>query len=114
VGVKDTTGNNPGNWTVTFDTAALNTNVPYFEIFHITLSGAAGSTFTVYKNLNWWDANNFGQLNGWDPNQALPLVPGDTIYFYYSDPVTDNTPPTVTVWLRYDPDIKANKNVQLS
>lgn len=114
MGVEDTTGNNPGNWTVTFDTAVFNTNVPYFEIFHITLMGAAGSTFTVYKNLNWWDANNFGQLNGWDPNQALLVSPGDTIYFYYSDPVTDNTPPTVTIWLRYDPDIKANKNVQLS
>jgi hypothetical protein len=113
-GAKDTTGNNSGNWTVTFDTAALNVKVPYFEIYHIAVKGAAGSTFTVYKNLGWWDSNNYGQLNGWDPNEPMQCNPSDTVYFYYSDATTDNTPPSVTIWLRYDPDLAPNKGMVIT
>jgi hypothetical protein len=108
-GQPDQTGFNPGNWTVTFDQAALNVNVPFFEVYHIVVIGAAGSTFTVFVDQQHWDASNNGQINSWDPSQPLLLKPGNTLYFYYSDPVTDGTPPNVDVWLRYDQDITANQ-----
>ena len=107
-GKADQTGNNKGNWTVVFDPPSLNVNVPYFEVCHIVIMGAAGSSFSVAIDLNQWDTNQNGFLNSWDPAVPMPLRPGQYLYFYWSDPSTDGTPPTVTIWLRYDQDIKAN------
>ncbi len=111
-GEPDQTGQNPGNWTVTFDSSVINVNVPFFECYQITVTGAPGSTFTVFINLQSWSQSNNGQLNAWDPSQPLYIRPGDTIYFYYSDPATDGIPPVVTLWLRYDQDIGANAKYQ--
>jgi hypothetical protein len=105
----DQTGNNPGNWTVTFGPDDLNCNLPYFEVAHIVLQGAAGSSFTVWIDNFQWDANQNGFSNSWDPSVPLPLRPGQTLYFYWSDLATDGTPPMVTIWLRYDQDIIANQ-----
>jgi hypothetical protein len=113
--VKDVTGNNSGNWTATFDPAAININVPYFECHHIVITGgAAGASFTVYIDLKQWDANNYAVVNAWDPNQPMNLIPGNSVYFYFSDAITDNSPATITMWFRYDPSIPANSKVQLS
>lgn len=101
-GVADNTQRNTGNWTVSFTPDIINVNVPYFEIYKIIVTGAAGSAFTVYVDQNQWDTSIFGQSNSWDPSQPLQLIPGNTVYFFYNDPVTDATPPTITVWLRYD------------
>ena|SRR5690242_11571026 len=112
VGEKDTTGNNKGNWTVTFDPSDLTTNVAYFEIYHIVISGAANSTMTWFVDNKQWEVTVAGDVNSWDPNQPLLMVPGQSLYFYWSDPVTDNTPPTVTLWLRYDPNVQpTNVNI---
>lgn len=108
-GSADLTGNNTGNWTVAFDPNTLNVNVPYFEVCHIVIEGAAGSSFSVFIDINQWDTNQNGFLNSWDPSVPLPLRPGQTLYFYWSDQTTDNTPPEVTIWLRYDQDIRANQ-----
>lgn len=109
VGVSDTTGQNTGNWTVTFDPLTLNSTLPYIEVCHIVINGAAGSSFTVFIDINQWDTNQNGFANSWDPAVPLPLRPGNYLYFYWSDPSTDATPPSVTIWLRYDQDIIANK-----
>jgi hypothetical protein len=111
-GIADTTGRNPGKWTVTFDPAVLNCTLPYFEICRIVVSGALGSTFTVYVDTFIWDNVNNGNINAWDPNVAIPVRPGQYIYFFWSDADTDGTPPSVQVWIRYDQDIIANKNAQ--
>lgn len=108
-GIPDQTGNNQGNWTVEFDPPTLNVNVPYFEVCHIVVNGAAGASFDVFIDINQWDTNQNGFKNSWDPAVPLPLRPGNYLYFYYSDPVSDGTPPQVTVWLRYDQDVTANK-----
>lgn len=108
-GILDQTGNNPGNWTITFDTAAININVPRFECHHMVVTGAAGSTFKVYQNVNLWSVSNNGYLNEWDPMQPLLLQPSDTVYFYYSDPTSDGIPPVARVWFRYDADLAVNK-----
>ena len=108
-GVADQTGNNKGNWTVVFDPATLNCNVPYNEVCHIVISGAAGSSFTIFIDLAQWDFVQNGFINSWDPAVPLPLKPGQFLYFYWSDPITDNNPPQVELWLRYDQDIIANQ-----
>lgn len=108
-GAADLTGNNPGNWTVVLDPDVLNCNMPYFEVCHIVIAGAPASSFKISIDLQQWDANLNGQSNSWDPSVALPLKPGQTLYFYWSDPTTDNNPPIVTVWMRYDQDIIANQ-----
>jgi hypothetical protein len=106
-GVPDNTGNNPGNWTVVLDpnTFNISTQIQYFEIYKMIVHGAAGSAFSVYVDINQWDTNVFGQANSWDPIQPLKVQQGQYVYFYYSDAVTDGTPPVVTVWVRYDRDL---------
>jgi hypothetical protein len=99
-GAADTTGKNPGNWTVQFTPAVININQQPFEVYKIIVSGASGSTFTVYVDTWQWDNVQVGQINSWDPNQTLLLNPGQTLYFFWSDPDTDGTPPTVTCWFR--------------
>lgn len=107
--VADNTGNNSGNWTVIFHPDDMNCNVPNFEVCHIVVNGAQGSKFTLWIDNMQWDTSQNGFANSWDPAVPLPLRPGQWLYFYYSDPVTDGTPPSVTIWLRYDQDIAANK-----
>lgn len=101
-GAADATGNNHGNWTVSFTPDIINVNVPHFEVHKIVVHGAAGSTFNVYVDQYEWDTSIQGYLNSWDPVQPLQLNPGNTLYFYYSDAITDNIKPKVTIWLRYD------------
>src|SRR5271166_6194817 len=109
VGQADNTGTNPGNWTVVFDPVTLNCNMPLFEVCHIVVNGAPGSSFSVFIDVFQWDTNQNGFANSWDPSVPLPLRPGQYLYFYYSDPVSDNLPPKITLWLRYDQDIAVNK-----
>lgn len=109
----DNTGNNPGNWTVTFTAQDFNSSLPYIEVCHIVVNGAPGSSFTVWIENYQWDANQNGASNSWDPAVPLPLRPGQRLFFYYSDAATDGNPPNITIWLRYDADITANRNALL-
>lgn len=101
-GTADTTGLNTGNWTVSFTTDILNCNVPEFEVYKIVVKGAPGTTFNVYVENKQWDTAVYGQQNSWDPQQPLVMRPGQSLFFLYSDPVSDNTPPVITIWMRYD------------
>lgn len=114
VGEADKTGNNKGNWTVVFDQAALNTNMPFFEVYKVVIRGADNSTMNWYVEQNIWETTVAADLNAWDPAQPLSVRAGQTIYMYWSDPVTDNTPPTATIWLRYDQEIEANQRAAYS
>jgi hypothetical protein len=106
VGVADQTGNNSGNWTVTFDAAVFNVGLPYFEIYKILVSGAPNSTFNTYIGANQWESAQRGDNNVW--NGAQQISDSMEVYFYWSDPITDSDPPTVTLWLRYDTSVKVN------
>jgi hypothetical protein len=112
-GVADTTQRNPGKWTITFDPATINCNVPYAEICHIVVEGKPSSTFTVWVDLAQWDTAQNGYNNSWDPVVPISIKPGQYVYFFWSDVDTDNQPPKVTIWLRYDQDILANMQAQL-
>lgn len=101
-GKADTSGHNPGNWTVAFTPDLINVNVSQFEVYKMIVSGAVGTTFNVFVDNFLWDVGIYGTLNSWDPLQVLILRPGQSLYFCYSDPTSDNSPPQATIWLRYD------------
>lgn len=100
-----------GNWTVTFDPNTMNTQVPYTEVCKMVITNAAVGAFVqIYIGDFLWDSVQQGYNNSWDPNVALPYKPGQYVYFYFST-AADGHPPIMSVWLRYDQDIKANANV---
>jgi hypothetical protein len=106
VGAVDTSGLNPGNWTIAFSPAILNFTVPEVIVYKLQVSGALGSSFDIYIDLDQWDVNIFGTQNSWhDENDNLLVRVGQTLYLMYSDPTSDGTPPTATCFLRYDTSI---------
>jgi hypothetical protein len=84
--------------------------MPFYEVYKMVVHGAPGSNFNVYVDNNLWDSSIAGDDNSWDPNEPLQMRPGETLYFFYSDFTSDLTPPTATIWLRYDQDNLANQN----
>jgi|ERR1700683_2117687 hypothetical protein len=104
-GAADTTTKNPGNWTIAFTPDIINVNVPQFEIYKMIVKGAQSTTFSVYVDNFLWDVGVYGTLNSWDPVQPLIMRPGQGLYFAYSDPTSDGTPPVATIWVRYNTDI---------
>jgi hypothetical protein len=101
-GTADTSGHNPGNWTVAFTPDIINVNVAQFEVYKMIVSGANNTTFNVFVDTWLWDVGVYGTLNAWDPNEPLIMRPGQNLYFCYSDAISDGTPPIATIWLRYD------------
>lgn len=86
-----------GNWTVRFGPREFGIPID-FEIYHIAVMGPIGSTFQVFIDSVFYDNVPHGDVNSWDPNQAMYLQPGRTLYFYYS--VATGAPPQVTVFCR--------------
>lgn len=105
-GAKDTTGTNPGNWTVAFTPNILNVTETEFEVYHMVITGGASSaTFNVYVDAQQWDTAIYPTNNSWDPQQPLIVRAGQTIYFYLSSASTDGHQPKVTIWLRHQPEL---------
>lgn len=98
-------GQNPygdGNWVATFDPKVFAASTNDFEIYHMALTGPAGSSIQVWIDRTFYDTTPHGDLNSWDPNEPLHLSGGNTLYLYWDSsntPVTGLTP-LVTVWLR--------------
>ena len=102
-GAADTTGKNPGNWTVTFDPGLINITIPEFECYKLIVSGAGPTaTFDVFVDAQQWDTAVYAVHNSWDPTQPLLVRSGQYLYFYYSTPATDGNKPVITAWFRYD------------
>lgn len=105
--VKDSTGNNTGNYTTTFDPAMLAIDVPWFELYRGVVEKATpGATATIYVDGYPTSANIFGSVAEWDPAQPPLLSPGSSVFFYWSTPATGLAPVT-TLWFRYDDSIGA-------
>ena len=102
-GAADTTGQNRGNWTVSFDPNLLNVQVTEFEVYKIIVTGGASSaTFNVYIDAQLWDTAVYAPNNSWDPVQPMVLRYGQTLYFFYSSASSDGHQPLITVWLRHE------------
>lgn len=98
----DTTGNNAGNLTTSFDISELLNLEGTAEIYRaVAQNVTAGATALVAVNKFPTSANIFGTLAEWDPSQPPLILPGDEIYFYWSIPEA-GTPPIVTLWMRQE------------
>jgi hypothetical protein len=105
VAAADLTGLNSGNWTNVFDHSVLGAKVPYFECYHISVTNVpALSTLTVFVGIDVFSAVLLAGDSEWDPAQPLPLTPDDDVYLCWNQ-AASGTPPTATMWLRYDPAI---------
>lgn len=106
-GAADTTGFNPGNWTVQFgpDILGVSTQIPEWEINKIILKGAAQTaSFDVYVDTGLWDTNIYAAQNSWEPNNGLLVLrTGQTLFLYYNSASSDGHQPSVSIWLRHDP-----------
>lgn len=104
-GVLAATADNPWGstsmWVVTFDPLKLSVSTGEFEVYHLALTGPAGSRVQWYIDRTFYDITNHGDVNSWDPNEACHLMAGNTIYFYWNSAVLPK--PTVTLWLRQPP-----------
>lgn len=99
--VVDNQDRNPygnGFWSVEFDPATFGVAANGFEIYHMTLSGPAGSSFQVFINHTFYSTSPRGDLNEWDPNQPLFMIGGQSLFFYWNSAATPA--PKVTVWMR--------------
>lgn len=104
----DNTLQNAGNWTNPFTSDVININVPYFECHHIYVANVpAGASATIrIGTRNYSFTQPFGGSE-WDPAQPMLLNPGQDVFFFWTATAT-GTPPTVTMWFRYDSSIPVN------
>lgn len=108
LGGPDTSGLNPGNWTIRADQSVWVTQMPYFECYRMTVNGKANSTMKIYLNQKLWEVSIPGGVNSWEGIQPMLLGPSDELFFCWDNPATDGLQPSATLWLRYDDSIQAN------
>lgn len=117
----DQTGLNPGNLTNAFTDQALGVTVPFFECYHIGVIGVpAGAVADIRVNTQHWGytapgvAGSAAAGAGTEVEYAagMLLQPGDEVDFLWSAGAAATPIPQVTLWLRYDLDIPANKKNQ--
>lgn len=102
----DSTGLNTGNYTNAFTPAILNSNVPFFEIYHIVVANVpVGANAQIVINNKPWGFTYPLQGAEWNPPQPMLLNPTDELDFLWSIAASGQAP-QVTVWMRYDPTIQ--------
>lgn len=85
-----------GNWTVTFTQSDL--AQVHAQVHHIAIAGPPASSMQMYLDTTFYDYVLRGDINSFDPSQPMPVIPGQTLYFYWN---TSNTPiPKVTIFLQ--------------
>lgn len=93
--------NNPGNWTAVLAPADIAINHNYFELYHLALrNGPPGSTMTWFVDNTFYEITSHGDLDSWNPNQALELNPGQTLKFFWNKGT--GSAPIVSAFFRYD------------
>jgi hypothetical protein len=110
----DTTGQNRGNYTASFGQADWVVNWPAFECARIVVTNVPVLTqFTLALNGKTWDTANggFNSLTTWDAINPMLLGPGDQLDFLFSLATSTTPAPVVTLWLRVDVALPANKRI---
>jgi hypothetical protein len=86
-----------GGWTITFDPQRL--GIPQdFEIYHMAITGPAGSILAVYVNTVFYSTTSRGDINEWDPNFPLLVQRGQTVYMYWNS--LQAPAPTASIFCR--------------
>lgn len=90
---------NAGKWICEFSSSDIGISEPRFQCFHVNVQGGpVGSTFTWGYGNNPWDTVFPGWDTSWDPNNAMKLGNGDTIFFWWNT----NSGTAATVWLYFE------------
>jgi hypothetical protein len=108
----DQTGKNPGNYSAVYQQSDFRTNVPYFEIPRMVITGGVIlTTFTIYLATQLWDTAviGYGGITVWSARNPMILAPGQEVWILFNLTVSGNTAPSVTLWPRYDLAIPANR-----
>lgn len=101
----DTTGLNNGNYSNSFTPAVLNTNVSYYEVYHMVVTSVpGGAQAIIYINNKFYGFCYPNVGSEWNPAQPILMNPADEIDFCWNIAAA-GTAPLVTAYLRYDPDI---------
>ena len=88
-----------GGWAVSFTPEDLRIQ-NLFEIFHIAVQGPnlASCNLQLWLDTTFYSATVRGDINDYDPNQPIPVRPGQTINFYWD--TTTGPAPTVSIFLQ--------------
>lgn len=106
--VIDSTGNNAGNWTISFDPATMAMHWSMYEVYKIVVNvnqSAGVVPFTVYIGQRQYEAFQTSVVASWSDTVPMIVDGGETLYFYFTEPATDGTPPSVTIWCQVDRDL---------
>lgn len=89
----------PGGWAVAFTPTILAIKEA-FEIFHIAVQGPddPACNLQVWIDTRFYSATVRGDINDYDPNQAIPVQPGETVYLYWD--TNQNPAPKVSIYCR--------------
>lgn len=98
----DTTGLNQGKFTALFAAAELSCNVPFYEVYSMSVTGlAVVATLIVYVSGKVRTTAKLLGNSEWDPQQPILMTPEDQLAFAWD--FGTGTKPSSTIWLRYDP-----------
>lgn len=87
--------NGSGCWTVRWRPDEL--PATDFEVYHAVILGPGGK-FDVYLDDSIYSTGVRGDRNEYDPNNAMPVRKGQTIFFYWT--ISTGTRPTARIDLR--------------
>lgn len=108
VAAVDQTGNNAGNWTAQFTPADMAIHWTMYEVYKmiVNIADSAGVVnFTVFIGQHQYEGFQTSGTASWSDAQPMRVDGGETLYFYFTEPSSDGTPPSVTIWTQVDTDV---------
>lgn len=89
-----------GGWAVQFTPEDLGISTGGFEIYHIAVQGPAqpSCVLQLWLDTRFYSTTVRGDVNDYDPNQPIYVIPGQTVNFYWNTNV--NPAPNVSIFLR--------------
>lgn len=101
----DNSGVNTGNWTAIFDKAVVGINYNTYEVYKmvVELNPSAGVvSWTIHIGQRAYEGYQSSVIATWSDPNPMVVDSGETVYFYFSEPTSDGTPPVVTLWCQVD------------